>query len=539
MNKKLFFTHAPILGALGTLLFSTLLAQPGMAYETDSKNHVLTIAPTGDYNTDARKALAYLLQRSDQDTVWTMRFKPGKYYFSRPLYGAKLKNVVFESADFSNPAMLIKKSDFTESEYIIYLKMSEKIWVKGLEFYGLTDFKSNNNPVWPDQGIYFGSSKNIVIDQNHFYNFGNSAIRITTHEKDPVKGVNSFDTTISGNTFNNIYQISTTSNDEIHGGTARLWLKNNKIYNLRGSVKFASRTPGAEGVHILNNVINGSSHYGLEIDNYDDMEILDNTFQNIQEIAINIYTNPRIPKGFNWGNNFNISNNKITKSRRGIRFSPDPANDGYKPQPKNLTISGNTLNTVSETDKFVSAISVVNGVVNGVKITSNTLTGVSNKNYIGIAKGCVNISRANNKAEGKLLDQASSEPDDNNTSNNPPSPSPAPAPTPSGSTGGGTGAPNPPNNLVAKYNGDKQVILTWKDNANNETSMELWGSYNGKDYSRIASMYSNTQKFTHNLKRIPSNPNFYYVVRAMKDSQASKYSNTVKVVFKDSTASSQ
>ncbi len=526
--KKAWFSAA---GVISLITYAGAFSGEAHAYQLDQTNHVITVSPSGDYTKDARDALAYLINRKDKDTLWTFKFNPGKYYMTKPLYGVGLKNVDFVS-NTSNPAMLIKAENFSDSEYLIYLRMSEKIKVKGFDFYGRTSFKNNNNPVWVDQGIYFGSCKNITIDNNRFYNFGNAALRVTTSQVDPVKGVNSFDTTVSYNTFNNVYQISTTSNDDVHGATARYWLKNNTIVNLRGSVKFASRTAGAEGLHILDNNINGSEHYGLEIDNYNDVEIRGNTLQNIKEIAVNIYTNPRVPKGFNWGDNFNISKNRLDKVRRAIRFSPDPSSDGFKPVPKNLIISENTISTVSETDKFVPAISVVNGVVNGVKVTSNAMTSISNGKYIGISKGSTNIVQNNNKADGKALDAVS-----NSTGSPEPSPSPPPSSSGSGSgsASGGTssasGAPKAPSNLAAKYDGNLSVKLTWNDNASNETGQEVWGSSDGKNYSRIAQLYSNSKVFTHKIKKVPSNPNFYYKVRAVINNNASAMSNEAKVVF--------
>lgn len=522
MNRYRKTAWATLLAATGTLLFYSLAPQSAQAYQIDENNHVITVAPTGDYTADAQKALAYLLNRKDKDTLWTFRFQPGKYYLSKPLYGVGLQNVNFVSTA-DNPAMLIKGDNFSTGEYLIYLRMSHHIKVQGFEFFGRTNFKNNNDPVWKDQGVFFGSCRNILVDNNHFYNFGNAALRVTTSEADPVKGVNSFDTTVSNNTFNNIYQISTTSNDFVHGATARYWLKNNTIVNLRGSVKFASRTTGAQDVHILDNNINGSDHYGLEIDNYDDVEIIGNTFQNIKGVAVNIYTNPKVPKGFNWGNNYKISNNRIHNARRGIRFSPDPSDDGFKPTPKNLVISSNVITSITETDKFVPAISVVNGVVNGVKVTSNSMSSITNKKYIGIDKRSTNITQTDNKAEGKALDTQ--------TASSPPSSSPSPQPQPSSPDSSGSGSFNAPSNLVAQYDGKLAIRLSWKDNTNNETGMEVWGSHDGKNYSKIAWLYSDSEVFTHKMKRVPSNPDFYYKVRAVKDQTASSMSNEAKVHF--------
>lgn len=502
-----------------TSLFAFALwahSAPVWAYQIDQSKRVITISPTGDYITDARKALTYLLQRPDKESVWTLRFNPGKYYLSKPLYGVGLKNVQFVSSP-DNPAMLIKGDQFTESEYLIYLRMSEKIGVRGFQFYGRTPFKSNNNPVWPDQGLFFGSCRNITIDHNHFYNFGNAALRVTTSEVDPVKGVNSFDTTVSDNTFNNIYQISTTSNDDVHGATARYWLKNNTIVNLKGSVKFASRTPGAQDVHIMNNNINGSEHYGVEIDNFDNVEIVGNTLQNIKGIAINVYTNPRVNKGFNWGNNFNISDNQFHNVRRGIRFSPDPSADGYKPVPKNLQIVNNTLTEIMESDPHVSAISVVNGVVNGVKITDNKMSSVKNSKFITISKGSNPITKINNTGEGKALENQNTGGEKPPVDNSPSAPS--------------TSNLKAPSDLSAKYDGQLTVRLNWMDNTTDETALEVWGSFDNQKFDKVAQVYKDTRVFTHRLRQKPSKPNYYYKVRALKDNEASPMSNVARINF--------
>ncbi|MFX8692494.1 hypothetical protein ABTM44_18425, partial [Acinetobacter baumannii] len=82
------------------------------------------------------------------------------------------------------------------------------------------------------------------------------------------RGVNSFKTTVINNTFNNIYQTATTATDDIHGGTAYSSWINNTFNNLRGSIKFASRTPGAKTIEFVRNMVNGGDHFGLEINNY-------------------------------------------------------------------------------------------------------------------------------------------------------------------------------------------------------------------------------------------------------------------------------
>lgn len=389
---------------LPILMLLALLLQfmPGLearAYQIDKTRRTIVVGPAGDYTKDIRSAIAYLVNRPDKDQKWTLRMNPGRYNLTLPMYSVGLRNVdIISNKD--NPAVIAKASNFSGSEYLFYARMCSDVRLYGLTFYGKTTFASNKNPVWSDQGVFLGSCNRVIVDWSKFYNFGNAALRVTTSEMDPVKGVNSFNTRVTNNIFNNIYQISTTSNSNQHGATANYTFQYNTIANLRASVKFASRTPGAKNVKVLNNIFNGADIYALEIDNYSDFEIRGNTIQNVKNVAVNIYTNTRAPKGFHWGDNFNISSNTLKNVVRGIRFSPDKFSDGYTFIPRNLIISGNTLTGVTTTTKYLPAISVANGKVNGVKITSNKLNSISNKNYIGVSSGSTNVTRLDNQAEG-------------------------------------------------------------------------------------------------------------------------------------------
>ena len=511
MTTKLAFLMAA-LSASQWLCGATTAA---WAYGLDQVNHVITISPTGEYNQDARNGLEYLKNRSDKDTLWTMKFQPGKYYLSLPLYCVGLENVQFVS-DPANPAMLIKGPNFNQSEYIFYTRMSHDVKLQGFQFYGLTNFQNGPTPVWSDQGVFFGSCKNIVVDSNKFFNFGNAALRITTSEVDPVTGVNSFNSTVTNNYFNNIYQVTTTSNDKTHGGTHGYRMEKNTFVNLRGSVKFATRTPGASDIHILNNVINGGDHFGLEINNYSNMEIRGNNFANIKSVAVNIYTagdSANMQKGFQWGDNFTLADNVIKNSDRAFRICPSPFFDGTTVLPHKMVIDNNTMSTIDETNREVAAIDILNGKIDGLQITRNKMNGIASKKYITIAPGSTNISQSQNQADGATLAT-----DGSNIAVN------------------DTNAPATPTNLTGKYNGNLVVILQWQDNAPSESGEEVWGSLDGKSYSLIAKLNPQSTRFQHNLKRLPSSPSVYYAVKAINKNGASPLSTPCKVTFSSQPA---
>lgn len=493
-----------------TLLVSTN-SQAAWAYSTDQVNHILTVSPSGDYNQDARNALAFLVSRSDKDVRWTLKFNPGKYYLSLPLYCVGLQNVNI-IADPASPALLIKGSDFNKSEYIFYTRMSRDVKLQGFEFYGKTSFQENSNPVWADQGVFFGSCRNITVDNNKFFNFGNAALRVTTSEVDPTDGVNSFNTTVTNNYFNNVYQVSTTSNDKTHGGTNGYHMETNTFVNLRGSIKFASRTPGAGNVHIINNVINGGDHFGLEIDNYNDIEIRGNHIENIKSVAINMYTagdEGKIAKGFPWGNNFTIADNVIKNSGRGIRFCPSPFYDGTKVVPKQLVIDNNTLNILKEPNQEVAAIAIINGNVDGARITRNKMYTISSKNYISFTRGSTAITQSENQVDGAALST-----DGSNIAV------------------GDTNPPATPSNVTGQYDSSTLIVrLNWTDNATNESGQEVWGSLDGKKYSLIAKLNPQSTRFAHQLKNKPSSPSIYYAVKAINKNGASPMSTPFKVAL--------
>jgi len=404
--KKLKKTFCRFLFVSAAALLFTQV--PSFAYQLDAENHVLNISPSttpAATTSDLRSAMAYLTNRSDQDTTWTMKFAPGKYVLTAQVSAPGLKNTVL-SSDPQAPAQLIKVAGWdsaTSAEYLLSFRMASKVKLVGFEFYGQTNFVSGPNPYWPDQGVYFGSCNMIRVDSNKFNNFGNAALRVVTDTHDPVMGVNSFNTTVTNNTFNNIYQTATTSIDRDHGGTANSTWSNNKFYNVRGSIKFASRTAGAQNIQFLNNQVNGGDHYGLEIDNYSNFTIQGNTFQNLKAFAMTIYTNGSgadMVNTFPWGDNFTISNNTISNVGYGISYNHRPYWDGTQNIPKNLVIDSNTISGVTSTDTYTPAISVNGGLVDGLKVTNNKMSNITNKKYITVQAGSTNVSILNNAVNG-------------------------------------------------------------------------------------------------------------------------------------------
>lgn len=374
-------------------------------YTLDAKNHIITIHPTGDASTQINSAFTYLANRSDQDTPWTMKFDAGKYYLERQIGANSLKNVTLLS-DRNNPAILIKSPSF-QNEYLFYTRFSKNIAVKNFDFYGLSRVYNPNNytsdptaPVWMDQGLYFGSSNGVVVNMNRFFSFGNAAIRITTTERDPVRGVNSFNSEVTQNYFNNVFQVTTTSNDTVHGGSSDFLFQGNTFDDLRGSIKFASRTAGASNVYIRYNTIRSSSTDGIEIVGYVNMDIYKNVFQNIARNAINCYSNGRSVTGFQWGENITFRNNTVKNTGGGFRFSADAFGDGFQPIPKNVTF---TANEFSDLTGSAPAITLLNSPFPGLTITNNKFNNIPSKTYYYIQQKSTSMSISNNQADNKSL----------------------------------------------------------------------------------------------------------------------------------------
>jgi predicted phage tail protein len=102
----------------------------------------------------------------------------------------------------------------------------------------------------------------------------------------------------------------------------------------------------------------------------------------------------------------------------------------------------------------------------------------------------------------------------------------APAPAPSTS-----GAPAAPSGMAGQFDGSTKVRLTWKDNATNETSEEVWVRPEGGKAQLLAKLYANSTVFTHTLSGSKPSIPYYYSVRALNSAGASALSPETRITF--------
>jgi hypothetical protein len=141
-----------------------------------------------------------------------------------------------------------------------------------------------------DDGLRVGSCHNVLVEHCSYYHFGDTLFRLQTNvadysaampNGDANAGVNTGQVVFFKNYAFNCYQSSSTTNDYVHGGAKDVWFIHNEFDHLRGSVKFASRTPGAKNLFLLNNIINGSNNHGFELDSYSNVHIIGNELKDI------------------------------------------------------------------------------------------------------------------------------------------------------------------------------------------------------------------------------------------------------------------
>ena len=391
------------------LCAATLLStSTAWCFDKDMTRKIVTVSPQGSPALtvdDLRKAASFLSANASPANVWTWRFLPGNYVINASILVPNrgvLKGVNIVS-DPAAPARIVRHPvwDTAHSpQPLLILRFCRNISLSGFEFHGKTvDFPET--PVWSvqgeDQGVEFSSCDTVSVNGNKFFNIGNAALRVATDQEDPVQGVNSFRTTVTNNLFDNIYQISTTTTDKLHGGSAHYRLANNVFRRLHGSIKFATRTEGATNVAIVNNVVESSTHFGLEIVNYQQMEIRGNVLQNIAENAITMYTDGNgeaMTKGFPWGDNFTIAGNVIRNAGGAIRYSHKPFWDGTQNVPKNLVITDNALDAISGIDP---ATIYVGGIrVAGLNISNNRFIGTGSTRDIQFPTDSTGITQTGN-----------------------------------------------------------------------------------------------------------------------------------------------
>jgi hypothetical protein len=323
---------------------------PVHAYTMDNVNHLAQVS-NKDSVTTITSVLRTLAARPDKTTKWTVKFAPGIYSMEKGIYVDGLQNTDLLSNQAA-PAILQKGPNWN-SEYILNMKYAKTVLIQGFTLIGLTDFSVSKLPVWGEQGIYLGSTDGVTIDRNKIYNIGDSAVRVSTWDRDPVKGINSFNNKVTNNYFKNIEQTSTTSNSFDHGGTANYLFQYNTFNNVIGSVKFASRTAGAKNIQILDNWIMSGERFGLEISGYTDMEIRGNKIENTKQHAIAAYTNAIATIPFQWGSNINIHNNVFNNNGNGIRLGFNNYPDGTNINASNISVNSNVFTGIGDVSQPV------------------------------------------------------------------------------------------------------------------------------------------------------------------------------------------
>jgi hypothetical protein len=374
-------------------------------YILDERGFTITVNPVGDVTDSLMRAMSYLSKRKHPEDHWTLKITGGDYNLTESLYGVKLANTDIMS-DLSEPAKLRKARNFdkTKGEYLLVCRYCQNVTIKNIEFHGSSpnysaDHYYPKSPYYSDQGIWLTSTKNVTITNNGFFDFGNSALRVNTYQGDPVKGVNSSGNKVVGNLFRNVFQTSTTAdNDWVHGGTAHYLFQGNVFYDLRNSIKFASRTAGATDVQVLDNTIHNSSNDAFEMVGYNNIEFSGNTIRNLKGFIINCYTNDKAPSSWTWGSGFVFKNNDISGARYGIRFVNGTYANGKNPTARGIVMSGNKISDLGDNAATAFRFS---GPVDGLTIRGNALESIRSRSYWSwAAKTTNNLTLTDNTVDG-------------------------------------------------------------------------------------------------------------------------------------------
>lgn len=242
----------------------------------------------------------------------TLSFSTGIYDIS----GTILRDSLSQVTVTGQIGTIIKKMSNFSGEYMFYTRFSTDVHISNLEFIGLYP----DGIGWGSQGLYFGSTTGTVVEYCSFKYIGDAALRITTSSSD-VSSVHSFDAIVADNYFYRCTQVTTTQTSNNHGGTDGLLVEDNMFEEMRGSLKFATRQPGAQNVGVYgNHFLNGIGTQAITVNYYSNVEIRGNVFENqVNGTAVSLYPNTSAPLPIEWGN-ISIIDNDIYDCGMGIYF---------------------------------------------------------------------------------------------------------------------------------------------------------------------------------------------------------------------------
>ncbi|MCP4482050.1 MAG: hypothetical protein GY817_04500, partial [bacterium] len=220
-----------------------------------------------------------------------------------------------------------------------------------------------------DYGLRVLSGERVEISGNTFKNLGDSAWTVASASGGTAGKTQSKDVTVTGNIFDNVWQVSTTGNS---GGVIGYTFSSN-ICNMKGAVKFASRSDNAKNLIISDNVIVSETSAGIELVGYVDVLITNNTIDG-KTYGINAYVNTLSEAATSPLENIKVESNIITSETKPcVRVNTQlSALDPYNYT--GFSIKNNTLTRTDELDT-ATAIAFVGDGFDGVVIEGNNIKG--------------------------------------------------------------------------------------------------------------------------------------------------------------------
>jgi hypothetical protein len=88
--------------------------------------------------------------------------------------------------------------------------------------------------------------------------------------------------------------------------------------------------------------------------------------------------------------------------------------------------------------------------------------------------------------------------------------------------------PTAPSNLVAQATSTSRILLTWRDNSNNESGFKVERSADGANFTQIAILAANLERWANT--GLVRNKRYWYRIRAYNASGNSAYSNKTSAV---------